>query len=62
MGTLLKAALMLLTDWVASWGRLWHTTTAAGRFTPGEVDDGAAGGEEEKQEKERGSTQGLVWL
>jgi hypothetical protein len=34
MGTLLNAALMLLTALVANSGVLWHTTTAAGRFTP----------------------------
>jgi len=44
MGTLLKAALMLSTDWVARLGVLWHTTTAAGRFTPGEQrEDGLRG-------------------
>jgi hypothetical protein len=36
MGTLLKAARMLLTALVASSGVLWHTTTAEGRFTPGQ--------------------------
>jgi hypothetical protein len=34
MGTLLNVDLMLLTESTASSGMLWHTTTAAGRFTP----------------------------